>query len=270
MRQVFTAPSNLLKNYVDYYFIFENTDNSSGTVDVFPSPSPSMVFSFGNKNIQEYVDNGQNKKPNSDFAIDTYVLNKRKFIGKDNFGIIVVSFKPWAIHDFICFHVKEASGQRIVLKDIYPLKTEQLEEKLYHANNDAERIMAVESFLLSILKNVTIDQRVKYACNIIRNSVGMEKIYDIATNVNLSEKQFNRNFIETTGISPKLYSRLERFYYAITRMKQQQVSLSHIAFDAGYFDQSHFIREFKNFTKTTPLEYQKNAKDNFFGHPLNF
>ncbi|MFC0603296.1 helix-turn-helix domain-containing protein [Winogradskyella pulchriflava] len=271
MRHVFALPSDPLKSYIDYYFIFENsTNNPLGVVDVFPSSNPSMVFTYGNKDIWECFDKGQKQKPSSDFALDTYVLKKRKFIGNNDFGIIVVCFKPWGIHNFIPLHIKEEAGQRILLKDLYSAKIEPLEDKLLYANNDAERLIAIESFLISILKNVPIDQRMQYACNIIKNSVGMEKIYDIAKSVDLSEKQFNRNFIETMGISPKLYSRLERFYFTIKRMKTEYDSLTQIALNAGYFDQSHFIREFKNFTQTTPLACQKNTKNTFFGHPLNF
>ncbi|MEZ4801448.1 MAG: AraC family transcriptional regulator [Gelidibacter sp.] len=270
MRHSFASPSAALKSYIDYYFVFENkTDNPSAIVDVFPTPGTSMVFSFGNKDIHEYTHQGKNQKPSYEFAVDTYVLKKRKFIGRNNFGILVVCFKPWAIHNFIPFHIKEVPGQRIELKDLYPNKMQQLEEKLHHAKADSERIFIIESFLLAILKEKPISQKMLKACSMIKKSVGMMTVCDIAKKVDLSEKQFHRNFTESTGISPKLYSRLERFYFAVTKMKQAQTSLTDIALDSGYFDQAHFIHEFKNFAHITPKEYQKNEKNAFFGHPLN-
>lgn len=270
MRHHLIKPKGALKRYVDYYFIFENDAKLATTcVDVFPSPGTSMIFTFGSNDIRFSSEKDKSLQRCADFAIDTFVLHKRKFVGPKDLGILIVCFKPWAIHNFIPFHIKEAPNQRIDLKDIYPLQIDQLEEQLSGATSDSERIVVTETFLLSIFKEKYIDAKILKAHSIIKQSIGMMPVHDIAKKIDLSEKQFNRKFIESTGISPKLYSRLERFYYAVMKMKQNDQSLTSIALDAGYFDQSHFIHEFRSFTNTTPKAYLNNQKDIFFGHPLN-
>lgn len=269
MRHQMIKPKSVLKRYVDYYFIFENdTDMSSAFVDVFPSPGTSMVLTFGAKDIRFSSDKDKALKRCADFAIDTYVLHKRKFVGPKGLGVLIVCFKPWAIHNFIPFHIKEVPNKRIDLKDIYPSETNQLEEELSIASSDLERIAITEMFLLAIIKEKQLCNKMLKAHDIIKNSIGMIPVYEIAKKIDLSEKQFNRNFIESTGISPKLYSRLERFYYAVMKMKQDHKSLTSIALDSGYFDQAHFIKEFKRFAQITPKRYLNHQNDAFFGHPL--
>ncbi|MEZ4793668.1 MAG: AraC family transcriptional regulator [Gelidibacter sp.] len=269
MRHQLIKPKCVLKRYVDYYFIFENdTELTTNCVDVFPSPGTSMIFVFGSNDIHFTSEKDKILKPCADFAIDTFVLHKRKFVGPKDLGILIVCFKPWAIHNFVPFHIKEAPNQRIDLKDIYPSKIDQLEEELGKATSDSERIAVTETFLLSIFKEKHIGAKILKAHSIIKQSIGMVPVYDIAKKIDLSEKQFNRNFMESTGISPKLYSRLERFYYAVMKMKQDHESLTSIALDSGYFDQAHFINEFKKFTQITPKQYLNNQNGVFFGHPL--
>ena len=71
----------------------------------------------------------------------------------------------------------------------------------------------------------------------------------------LSPKQFKRRFIKTVGIAPKVFSRISRFQHIINLMDNKQFKLLDIAFESGFFDQAHFIKEFRQFTNETPKDY---------------
>ena len=76
----------------------------------------------------------------------------------------------------------------------------------------------------------------------------------------MSIKTFERKFIEQVGASPKIFSRIVRFNKAITlKMKEYKKSWTSIALDCGYFDQMHFIKDFKLFTGDTPAAFFKNT-----------
>ena len=79
-------------------------------------------------------------------------------------------------------------------------------------------------------------------------------VEQLAARFNLSERQFNRKFKEYAGFSPKMYMRLTRLNKAI---KQQAANkpLSRIAYECGYYDQSHFIHDVKTFTGYHPSFY---------------
>lgn len=82
--------------------------------------------------------------------------------------------------------------------------------------------------------------------------------YCKATNTNYSS--LNRNFTKIIGISPKKFERLIKFRKSLCNLIGTNDSLTSIALNSGYFDQAHFIREFKKFLDYTPSNYQSFVK----------
>lgn len=78
----------------------------------------------------------------------------------------------------------------------------------------------------------------------------------LASQACLSTRQFERNFLDRIGVSPKFYGRIVRFNAAMKgRLRQPQKSLMHIAYDFGYFDHNHLLRDFKQFTGSVPTQF---------------
>ena len=77
----------------------------------------------------------------------------------------------------------------------------------------------------------------------------------------LSARQFERKFLERTGVSPKFYSRIVRFNQAMKRkVDSPGQSWQHVAYNCGYFDHNHLLRDFKQFTNEVPTDFDfKNA-----------
>ena len=89
----------------------------------------------------------------------------------------------------------------------------------------------------------------------------------------LSKKQFERSFNSFVGINPKEYTRIVRFQKALAQMQYQpgkEINQAQIAYTSGYADQSHFIREFKQFCGYTPMSLLKisNPYSDLFTNPL--
>jgi len=77
----------------------------------------------------------------------------------------------------------------------------------------------------------------------------------LANDYFLSERQFERQFRKFSGFSPKLFSRIVRFQSALTQYGNNEKSLTEIALETGYYDQSHFIHDFKEFSGYHPKQY---------------
>jgi AraC-like DNA-binding protein len=75
----------------------------------------------------------------------------------------------------------------------------------------------------------------------------------------MSPRYLQRLFLQYTGVTPKLYHKINRFQLSLKLVAKKDSSLTSIAYDCGYFDQSHFIREFKSFTGVTPSAYTAEA-----------
>ena len=82
----------------------------------------------------------------------------------------------------------------------------------------------------------------------------------VAFQTGLSARQFRRNCLQQTGVSPKLLARVLRFRKALARVQSQAGEHAGLAVDCGYFDQSHFIAEFQRFAGQTPAAYLRAAR----------
>lgn len=74
----------------------------------------------------------------------------------------------------------------------------------------------------------------------------------------MSSKRFIERFKEDVGVTPKRYCRIRRFQQAVTLAHQQPEDWSQVALDCGYFDQAHFIHDFRSFSGVTPTGYEAN------------
>jgi AraC-like DNA-binding protein len=77
----------------------------------------------------------------------------------------------------------------------------------------------------------------------------------VAARYGITSRYLQKLFVQYTGLTPKLYSKIHRFQNSLQLVIRNESPLTAIAYDCGYFDQSHFIREFKSFTGITPSGY---------------
>ena len=82
-----------------------------------------------------------------------------------------------------------------------------------------------------------------------------DNIENVASRYGITSRYLQKLFLQYTGLTPKLYTKINRFQNSLRLVTQNNNSLTSIAYDCGYFDQSHFIREFKSFTGLTPSGY---------------
>ena len=129
-----------------------------------------------------------------------------------------------------------------------------LEEQLREANTDKKRIDAVEQFLITKIKPAEPDKLVLTALSLIHKSKGNIRIKELIEQLHTSQSPLEKRFRKAVGASPKKFA-------SIVRMKnllQQHTSchsLTALGYEAGFYDQAHFIKEFKNFTGDTPDNY---------------
>ena len=71
----------------------------------------------------------------------------------------------------------------------------------------------------------------------------------------LGIKQFERTFSKYVGVNPKKFASIIRFQNVIQMKSKHKKSMSQIAFDNGYYDQSHFLHDFKSLTGLTPKDF---------------
>jgi len=247
---------------VDYYFILEKEAFEHALpVEVFPAPQAEMVFTYGDERSSFAVIGKNEEHLSPDYAVSGFFTQKVTYRNHNWLGVVMVGFKPWGVQPFIDFPIGEITNQNLDHKNIFPAKVRVLEDELRMVKTDESRINVIEKFLLSILRPHKSDLLVKEAVKQISMYNGQVRIKALAEKFHLCEKQFKRRFTCTTGITPKLFSRLVRFQYILNLMDKAQVKLLDTAIQAGFYDEAHFIREFEAFTNSSPKKYlQSNLK----------
>lgn len=89
----------------------------------------------------------------------------------------------------------------------------------------------------------------------MRQQCGVVSLDRAASQAGISPRQFRRLCLEQAGLSPKLLARILRFRYAVSRVRQGAGQHAGLAADCGYFDQSHFIADFRRFSGQTPSAF---------------
>ncbi len=249
-------PSGILKDYIRNYLIVKTTQAISTSI----MPEPSPVLSFRNKGIHSYW-TGDSKHSLPSCAI-TGVRNKVKPISLSvNTETILVKFKPCEAALFFKAPQNLFSNQSISLYDLFPRQVvSNVEDLLAKESTNLQKVSIVEKFLLSSFSNKRSYSLIKFAVQKIIQLNGSIRIQELASTLNMSMDAFEKQFREIAGISPKQFSSVVRLTTLINQKKSNpSYSLSEIAYEHGYFDQSHFIKAFKKFTGRTPLNYFKNT-----------
>ena len=139
------------------------------------------------------------------------------------------------------------------MQDLAKNESIELKDKLFNSKNNKQRITHLENFLIKRLVFNKDFDRVEYAIKIIENAKGQIKTQNLAQEVCLGIKQFERVFSKHVGLNPKKFLSIVRFQNVIQmKKKYKDANMYQLAFDNGYYDQSHFIHDFNNLTDLTP------------------
>jgi AraC-like DNA-binding protein len=182
--------------------------------------------------------------------------NFRRFIVHEDFGIFGVYLYRYAIPALFSIPSDEVSDQMPDLQTLLGNEGKDLEDKMMNADSHLERASIVSVFFSKrLLREFKTEPGVFMAIQHVIENRGMTPVRDLAAQSCLSTRQFERKFKAFSGFSPKLYSRISRFQATLRAYTNQDKSLTEIACESGYYDQSHFIHDFKTFSGHPPHFY---------------
>ncbi|MBM9499268.1 AraC family transcriptional regulator [Leptospira sp. 201903071] len=154
--------------------------------------------------------------------------------------------------------MKEITGQSICLEDLFSpqliseFKAECIEER----ERNLPSGWAWNRFYRSLKKRKESDPYIKHILSKIKNADGKISISFLCKESGISQSRMERDFKTYIGLSPKEYSDLIRFRKSLSN-RHFSKNLTDLAYASGYYDQAHFIREFKKRTGKTPKEWFK-------------
>ena len=161
-------------------------------------------------------------------------------------------FRPAMSQAFLPVRGLDITDQSLSLSDFWGADARRLVEQVSEAQSPAQCIHLFETRLRNP-GDITVVQRL---CAAIVEQAGQVRIDDLAFQAGLSARQLRRLFLEQLGLSPKHFCRVIRFRNSLSRVPQVgRGEWAQIALDCGYYDQAHFINEFREFSGYTPGEF---------------
>lgn len=233
----------------------EHADDRAPKSLIVPDGIVEIVFHYGDPWITTVAGGRSMVQPRS-FAIS----QMRKYIeieSNGRTGFVSVRFYPWGAYHFFDEPVSSFLDDTAGTETLWPSYHKDLMEELRKTPGGAESAGIVQRFLLDRLHEYRKDDAaLDEAVKLIRAAGGQLSIEEVGRRVGLSRKQLERKFASTVGTTPKTFARISRFLNICHHLDGYRgKTLTQLAYECGYFDQAHFIREFTAFSGFTPKAF---------------
>lgn len=265
MRLQNIEPHPLLKGYICKIWIFE----SSGKM---PTEDLKLVVPNGNIKLSVAYRNGivaaTNKKSFTSKEQDislTGIMDVPVILDVENdipTGTIVVEFSPHGAYRFFRVTLNEIKNQIHPLTDILGILAKQLEEEISNIDSIEGKVALLQQFLLKQFSLQKQDAIFEYCIAQIVASKGRVTINELEKKTGYSSRWLNIKFNDFLGVSPKNLSTIIRFnqYYSAAAKNDENDFMQNAFYD-HYYDQSHFLKEFKRFTGQSHAGFEKTTND---------
>ncbi len=172
-----------------------------------------------------------------------------------------IRFYPYGFANFVTEPINNLVNKETPIDQLFGAKnTDDLEQKIVKAENTEQRISIIEKFLLERLNDKkTINRIVKNTVDSLLTTNGGISIKSILKDDLSKRRQLERNFKKQIGVSPKQLGKVIRLQTALKMLlNPKSENLTDIAYKSEYFDQAHFIKDFREFTGINPKEFIDN------------
>ncbi|MGG7662719.1 helix-turn-helix domain-containing protein [Dyadobacter sp. BHUBP1] len=253
-------PAKALAPYIRHYYQFASSDNAAYEDTVFPSGNTEVIFNLGGGIWESFQDNAFRKNP----AIELWGQITRPLAIRSSGAHLMLGVRffthgtPFAIDDEIGIFNDQVSD----LTNVMGGDIRDLHGRLLEAQSIDMRITLLDNFFASKLTRASrrqdrLDKVARILTSIAKDPTE-NNIGRVAGTFGITTRYLHKLVYQHTGLSPKSFDKIHRFKTSLKLIGENKLPLTSIAYDAGYFDQSHFIRDFKSFTGLTPSAYLNN------------
>lgn len=242
------TPSQALGRFIKRFLVVEFTSLHR---DIhLPDAGAVVAFSFGGNCLID----GKQWAPPAAFTGPRDKLRSHEH--SDGQAVLLATFTPVGANAFLRQPLNEFAGLTTDLGGVIgrPAELERLQAKLAKAPNHRQRIELLESFLLARIRISQPDPLIAAAITWLGQGLVAKRIEDLTRYIGLSQSALERRFRRIVGMSPKQYASLVRLRHAV-QLQANGLDLTTVAHTAGYFDQSHFIKDFRRATGSAPAEF---------------
>lgn len=249
-----------LREYVEAYHLrhFIYAEGSTPRFKPYHAqPEQCLSFYIRNPETVEYV--SENKKiirPRSEIT-GQHTVRVNRHLGGSDFLILIINFQPGALYRLTNIPSHQLTNSGIDAEAIFSKEISLVNSRLNSTDNYQEMISIVETFLIGKFNRLNADAHpIDHIGRHIIKSPENVSLSKLAALANLCPRQFERKFVERTGVGPKLFARMARFN-KVCKLKYMHPADDWlgIALACGYQDYPHLVRDCKAFANATPVNY---------------
>jgi AraC-like DNA-binding protein len=253
----------ILKRDVECFSVIEYSGKAGIDIEVSPSSVPGIVFQQiqGQSAIEKIVTrSGVVSGVPTAFlygpGLEPSVMHYRQ----GAYSTINVILKPHALNAVLGINASTLSNEYVPLSEF---ADNDLAGQLVETVEEEGQIALLTNFLVSLLEQAKHrDEAIEAGLQFVQQNIASVTVKDVFDHLSLSERQFQRRFSQTVGITPRSYIRVRRFHEAIRLIKSGHYErLTDVAYALNYYDQSHLIRDIKAFSGVTPRNVSENEDD---------
>jgi len=253
---IIPAPA-ILKEEVECFRITEHSGDENLSISVCINGLPGIVFQHveGHSPLESIATRQGSRSFNGQApTLFVYGQIMQRGVMNYNKGPFIstqVLLKSHALNSLLGINAAQLTNQVIPFSDFYP---GDLNLRLLEAKSDRQRIRLLTKFLVALQKRVKAqDSLIQESLRLIHAGACSVRVNGLLEQLSISESHFERRFTQAVGVSPQFYIRVRRFHEAMALLKSRRFArLTDIAHDLNFYDQSHFIRDIKEFSGLPP------------------
>jgi len=250
------APSSLLEAFVKcFWTLAAPATDEPERQRIVPDGCMEMIFHCGDLYKQYISPNETIVQPRSFLFGQITTPLEIEPTGSTN--IFAIRFHPEGFMPFATLPIKEMENKAVPLETLFGKAGLQLETDILQAANSSARIAVAENFLQQQLATPqAVDFIARQSVAAMWQVKGQLSVDDLSEQLNINRRQLERRFATVIGLSPKQLAKIVRLQAALKMLEQRQfTSLTELAYENGYYDQAHFIKDFKEFTGMSPKQF---------------
>uniref|UniRef100_UPI0040471B34 helix-turn-helix domain-containing protein n=1 Tax=Mariniflexile sp. TaxID=1979402 RepID=UPI0040471B34 len=253
--QHYKPKNKTLKRYIaGYYFMTKSESKLPIRYLTFPTNSTIVSTSQDSDVIFDFEKIVVTPSKNTRIVTDLVVKYTKPFevFYQQPVNEITIKFKPLGLNRFVPKLSNYFTNEYYM--DFQPFDDMNMEmQSIFDISNRDEQIECLESFWLSKFENVELDRLEKMVADL----EGESGIAEISKKHKISRQYLNKIFLKNLGKTPSEYRKVHKFRKALLDF-QKVNSLTELSYESLFYDQSHFIKEFKSLTNIKPSSFFKN------------
>jgi AraC-like DNA-binding protein len=250
-------PRSPLHRFVELLWFHEGLDCDHGLERVLPDGSMELIINLQDE--PRHVFDRVTHRPRRAYRRSWVSGAHSEFIVIDrvrNASMIGVHFRPGGAHAFFGLPLSELRNQVIDLDTLWNGEANNVRDELLEAKGPDAKFRILEDALLARWHGGETQHRaVRYALDRFTRETESVTIREVTEEIGLSPRHFIEIFSQQVGMTPKVFCRLRRLQRALEKMQKRHVGWADLAADCGYYDQAHFIRDFREFCGVRPTDY---------------